>query len=245
MQYFTLNKNLDGPDHNFALDPSELKTMVTNIRNAELALGKKIKDKVKAEEIHYRRGRRSLFVIKDISEGRILSVDNIASLRPGIGFTLSYYTQGALLPTLESLGDACPPAKQIQMGFGQEADYYHWKENRRVAPDKDLVVSEVKALMGLTKWYDRFDPYGVVEQLYYRKALQVYTNGAKIPHCVACQYTCTIDPYWEVHPCLFKFGYSLGNLRNSDFRLQELVDVTKKTWKPYVDKCNKDSKCWT
>ncbi len=84
-KHFTLNKNLDGPDHNFALDPSELKTMVTNIRNAELALGKKIKDKVKAEEIHYRRGRRSLFVIKDISEGMILSVDNIASLRPGIG----------------------------------------------------------------------------------------------------------------------------------------------------------------
>lgn len=166
-------------------------------------------------------------------------------VRSGIGFTLSYYNQGYLLPTLKSLGNSCPPAKQIQMAFGQEADYYHWKEYRRVVPDEDELVKETRTFMGLTKWYDKLDPYSIVEQLYHRKALQIHTNGVKVPRCVACQYTVTIDPYWEVHPCLFKFGYSLGNLRDSDFRLQELVDATKKTWKPYVDECNKTSKCWT
>ena len=84
-KHFTLNKNLNGPDHNFALNPRELKKMVTNIRNAEIVLGTKVKDKVKAEEIHYKRGRRSLYIIKEISKGTILNTNNIASLRPGIG----------------------------------------------------------------------------------------------------------------------------------------------------------------
>ncbi len=64
---------------------------------------------------------------------------------------------------------------------GQEADYYHWAECRPVVPDKDLLVKETRTFMGLSRWYDKLDPYSIVEQLYHRKALQVHTNGAKIP----------------------------------------------------------------
>lgn len=166
-------------------------------------------------------------------------------VRYGVGFTLSYFNQGSFFPTLEALGDACPPLGQVQASFGQKADYYHWKEDREVEPSRESLVSQSRTMLKLINWKDRLDPYSLVECLYHRKALQVYANGTKIPHCVACEYTVTIDPYWEVHPCLFKFGYSLGNLRNCDFRLQELVDATKNTWKPYVDECNKNSKCWT
>jgi len=167
-------------------------------------------------------------------------------VRHGAAFTLTYFSQGNLIPTIEALGESCPPPKQLQMGFGQEADYYHWKDYRRVVPDTDMIVKEVKALRGLLSWRDKLDPYSLIEQLYYRKALQLYTNGAKIPKCVACQYTVTIDPYWNVHPCLFRFGYTLGNLRGrNDYDLQELVNSTRKTWKPVIEECNKKSKCWT
>ena len=42
-KHFTLNRNLKGPDHPASLEPSELKDMVTSIRNIELALGSEIK----------------------------------------------------------------------------------------------------------------------------------------------------------------------------------------------------------
>jgi MoaA/NifB/PqqE/SkfB family radical SAM enzyme len=166
-------------------------------------------------------------------------------IRYGIGFTLSSFNTGGFLPTVKSLGDRVPPPGQIQVSFGQRADYYHWKEDRIVEPDKAEWEREVKTFMSLTDWKDRIrDPYSLVEYLYYHKAVQLH-NGRVAPKCVACQYTCTMDPYWEVHPCLFKFGQSLGNLKDHDFRLQELVNETQAKWKPMVAQCNKTVKCWT
>ena len=43
-KHFTLDKKMDGPDHVASLDPNELKSMITAIRNIELAMGKEIKD---------------------------------------------------------------------------------------------------------------------------------------------------------------------------------------------------------
>ncbi|MDI3546985.1 MAG: hypothetical protein PWR10_637 [Halanaerobiales bacterium] len=90
-KHFTLDRNLPGPDHKFALEPDELKAMVKGIREAELAIGIPIKKLVPSEEIHYRRGRRSIFAIKDISEGAEITEDMVAVLRPGIGLKPKYY----------------------------------------------------------------------------------------------------------------------------------------------------------
>lgn len=38
-KHFTLDKNMEGPDHKASLEPDELKQMVQSIRNVELALG--------------------------------------------------------------------------------------------------------------------------------------------------------------------------------------------------------------
>lgn len=166
-------------------------------------------------------------------------------VRSGAAFTLTKFSQGNLLPTLESLGEHCPPAKQIQMGFGQEADYYHWKEYREVHPDTQSLLDEVERLESLWSWKDNFDPYSLIEKLYYRKAKQLFTNGAKVPRCVAGDYSVTIDPYWDAHPCVFRFGYQMGNLKDWDYDLDRLVKETRDTWWPEVERCSKTSRCWT
>lgn len=179
--------------------------------------------------------------------GRLKKLALIDSrVRWGLGYTLSYFNQGGFLAMMDSLPkELVPPPGQVQVSFGQKADYYHWTEDRRVEPDKDVWKDEVRNFLRLTSWPDRLtDPYSMVEYLYYRKAIQLH-NGQLPPKCVACQYTVTIDPYWEVHPCLFKFGLSLGNLKEKGYNLQELVNSTKGRWAPIVDKCCKTTGCWT
>lgn len=84
-KHFTFDKSLPGPDHSFSLDAKELCEMVRDIRSATLSLGSARKQRVAAEEVYYKRGRRSLFVKHDIPEGSKLTTDMIAILRPGIG----------------------------------------------------------------------------------------------------------------------------------------------------------------
>ncbi len=92
-KHFTLDRNLKGPDHSFAIEPDGLKLMVESIRKAEFALGTEKKIKMKVEDIHYKRGRRSLFIIKDLKKGTTLTHDNVLALRPGNGLHPKFLNQ--------------------------------------------------------------------------------------------------------------------------------------------------------
>lgn len=83
-KHFTLDRKLPGPDHPFALIPSELELMVKSVRSAELAKGDGRKEILK-EEIELRRfATRSIQAIKDIRKGEILQEGlNFDILRPG------------------------------------------------------------------------------------------------------------------------------------------------------------------
>jgi N,N'-diacetyllegionaminate synthase len=83
-KHFTLDRNLPGPDHPFALIPNELEVMVNSIRNAELTLGSGDKQILK-EELELRNfATRSLQTIKTISKGDVLEEGiNFDVLRPG------------------------------------------------------------------------------------------------------------------------------------------------------------------
>ncbi len=101
-KHFTLDKNMKGPDHKFALEPGELKKMVKTIRNIEdmnkdeqkkfiiKSYGKDKVDKilgsyqkliVPSEKDLYPNDKRSIHAIKDINKGEILTKENIAVLR--------------------------------------------------------------------------------------------------------------------------------------------------------------------
>jgi N,N'-diacetyllegionaminate synthase len=83
-KHFTIDKNLSGPDHSFALTPDELKQMIDSIRNTELAYGTGKKE-ILQEELETRKfAKRSLQAITNISRGDILELGlNFDILRPG------------------------------------------------------------------------------------------------------------------------------------------------------------------
>ena len=83
-KHFTLNKNANGPDHKFALDPQELMATINIIRSAETAMGFGIKSVKESEMPLHKFAHRYVQAIDDIRKGETLILnDNIACLRPG------------------------------------------------------------------------------------------------------------------------------------------------------------------
>ena len=83
-KHFTLNKNDNGPDHFFALNPTELRTMVSSIRYAEKTYGSGEKTILPEEKELRKFAVRAIHAIKNIEKGEILkSGVNFDILRPG------------------------------------------------------------------------------------------------------------------------------------------------------------------
>jgi N-acetylneuraminate synthase/N,N'-diacetyllegionaminate synthase len=89
-KHFTLSRKLPGPDHFYAIEPNELKTMVVGIRAVEKLRGVPIKRPVKAEEESRKLGRRSIFAKIDIPAGVIIKREMLVILRPAIGLAPKY-----------------------------------------------------------------------------------------------------------------------------------------------------------
>ena len=91
-KHLTLRRSDGGSDSAFSMEPEEFAQMVQEIRILEKALGSPeyhLTDK----QIEQRQGSRSLFVVKDIAEGEVLTSENIRSIRPGIGLHTMYYEE--------------------------------------------------------------------------------------------------------------------------------------------------------
>lgn len=86
-KHFTLDKNLEGPDHKASLEPQELKEMITSIRNIEKALGSVDKKITTSEEPNKSVARKSIVAKCDIAVGEILTEENITTKRPGNGIS--------------------------------------------------------------------------------------------------------------------------------------------------------------
>lgn len=86
-KHFTLDKNIEGPDHKASLDPQELIDMVTSIRNIELALGDGIKTPSKSEIPNKEVARKSIVAKRNIVKGEIFIEENITVKRPGNGIS--------------------------------------------------------------------------------------------------------------------------------------------------------------
>ncbi|KJR42233.1 N-acetylneuraminic acid synthetase [Candidatus Magnetoovum chiemensis] len=86
-KHFTLDKNMQGPDHKASLEPAELKNMVIAIRNIEKALGDGIKKPSRSELKNIPIARKSIVADTFIKEGEMLTEQNITVKRPGIGIS--------------------------------------------------------------------------------------------------------------------------------------------------------------
>jgi N,N'-diacetyllegionaminate synthase len=86
-KHFTLDKNMDGPDHKASLEPHELKAMVNSIRNIEKAFGDGIKKPSKSEINNIEIARKSIVAKTKINKGEIFSEKNITTKRPALGIS--------------------------------------------------------------------------------------------------------------------------------------------------------------
>lgn len=82
-KHFTLDKEMDGPDHSFALEPDELATMVQRVRQTEKALGMGELAISSVETGSVNRATRSLFAVRSISKGETIDKESLRALRPG------------------------------------------------------------------------------------------------------------------------------------------------------------------
>tara|TARA_R110002110_G_scaffold2830_1_gene14159 strand:+ start:89860 stop:90918 length:1059 start_codon:yes stop_codon:yes gene_type:complete len=90
-KHFTLDRNGGGPDDSFSLEPVDLKSLCEWAKIAWNSLGK-IDYSRKSSEIENIKFRRSLYYIKDMKEGEIITTDSVQSVRPGYGISPKYMT---------------------------------------------------------------------------------------------------------------------------------------------------------
>jgi len=86
-KHFTLDKNMEGPDHVASLEPGELKSMVVAIRNVEQALGFSEKTISASECDNKNVVRKSIVAAKPIKKGESLTEENLTVKRPGNGIS--------------------------------------------------------------------------------------------------------------------------------------------------------------
>jgi N-acetylneuraminate synthase len=92
-KHFTLDRNMEGPDHKASLEPAELKNMIDAIRGVELALGDGIKRAFPSEIKNRKAARKSLVAAKKIKKGQIINKEDLAIKRPGEGRSpMEYYS---------------------------------------------------------------------------------------------------------------------------------------------------------
>ena len=84
-KHFTIDKELEGPDHKASITPNELSLMVSSIRLVETALGKNEKVPTQSEINNLEVARKSIVAIGDIKIGEIFTTKNIGIKRPGGG----------------------------------------------------------------------------------------------------------------------------------------------------------------
>jgi len=86
-KHFTLDRNMEGPDHKASLEPARLGAMVRAIRNVEKALGGGIKNPSISELKNKAITRKSVVALRDIKKGELFTDENIIPKRPGTGIS--------------------------------------------------------------------------------------------------------------------------------------------------------------
>lgn len=86
-KHFTLDRNMQGPDHRASLEPEELKEMICAIRNVEKALGNGVKVPSLSEAPNIAVARKSIVALKKIKKGERFTEENLTTKRPGKGIS--------------------------------------------------------------------------------------------------------------------------------------------------------------
>lgn len=84
-KHFTLDRNMDGPDHQASLEPEQFTKMVQHVRNTTKALGKATKYPTRSEIELRKTARKSIILQQSVGPGDLLTEDHLQIQRPGTG----------------------------------------------------------------------------------------------------------------------------------------------------------------
>lgn len=90
-KHFTLSRMMEGPDHKASLEPQELKLMVEQIRNIEVALGDGIKRPNRSEAENAKVVQKSILAKHPIKKGEILTPETLTLKRAGAGISAAFW----------------------------------------------------------------------------------------------------------------------------------------------------------
>jgi N-acetylneuraminate synthase len=88
-KHFTLDRNGGGPDDSFSLEPTDFASLCRDSKTAWAAIGK-VDYGRKSSELGNVKFRRSLYFVRDLKKGDVVSSDSIRSIRPGYGIPPKY-----------------------------------------------------------------------------------------------------------------------------------------------------------
>ena len=91
-KHFTLNRADGGVDSSFSMEPVEMAQLVVETERAWQALGKVSYGATEAEKKSLQ-FRRSLYIVKDLKAGDVLTNENVRAIRPGLGLPTKYLEQ--------------------------------------------------------------------------------------------------------------------------------------------------------
>jgi pseudaminic acid synthase len=89
-KHFTLSRKEKGPDSEFSIEPTELADLTKGVKEAWLSLGTEDFSRP-ITEISSRAFRRSLYFVRDLKAGQIITVDDVRRIRPGFGLPPKYF----------------------------------------------------------------------------------------------------------------------------------------------------------
>lgn len=91
-KHFVLDRSAGGVDSAFSLQPEEFTALVTECQRAAIAIGH-VHYGCTPKEVDSRKFRRSLYISQNLTAGDVLTVDNLRSVRPGLGLAPKYLAQ--------------------------------------------------------------------------------------------------------------------------------------------------------
>lgn len=89
-KHFTIDRSQGGVDSAFSLEPSEFKMLVEESERAFLAIGK-VTYGIMDAELKSKKFKRSIYIVKDLKKGDVITEENIRIIRPGLGLSPKYF----------------------------------------------------------------------------------------------------------------------------------------------------------
>jgi sialic acid synthase SpsE len=106
-KHFTLERSGGGPDDSFSLEPAELAALCDGAKTAWAAMGR-VNYGCKSSVLGNVKFRRSLYFVKALKAGDVITIDCVRSVRPGYVFPPKFYERLLGQTVLESVSAGTP-----------------------------------------------------------------------------------------------------------------------------------------